>query len=213
MPSAVSSFFIQAAFSNDKTWRASPRLRKIKHTVAKDNKTNEDDDLFRQMMSDVKPLPAKQAAERIPPAKPRQTRRQADAPATNTINDFVPRDQVPEVAAEEALFFARPGLQHRLLRQFKRGELRPAARLDLHGCTINEAASLLAGFLHDAQAQQQRCVCVIHGKGHRSAEGRPALKAQVNQWLQDAPLVLAFCSASAKDGGMGAMYVLLRRQQ
>ena len=177
------------------------------------HKTPDDGDIFQQMMSDVKPLSTKKSAQnRIAPNKPQRQPKQPRKTSETGTPGFALREHAPNVAAEESLFFARPGLQHRLLRQFKRGELRPEARLDLHGCTIAEAASLLAGFLHDAQGASQRCVCVIHGKGHRSAEGRPALKAQVNQWLRDAPAVLAFSSAQPKDGGMGAIYVLLRRR-
>lgn len=176
-------------------------------------KPDNDDDLFRQTMSDVKPLSHKKLAERhIPPNKTLSFPQQRASHTQNTVTtDCIPRDYVPDVAPEESLFFSRGGLQHRLLRQFKRGDLRPEAQLDLHGCTLTEASALLARFLSNAQSNQQRCVRVIHGKGHRSSEGRPVLKAQVNQWLRDVPFVLAFSSAQAKDGGMGAVYVLLRR--
>ncbi len=178
-------------------------------------KPDNDDDLFRQMMSDVKPLSHKKSVERcIPPdnkTRPSPPQR-TDNRQNTTTADFIPRDYVPDVTPEESLFFCRGGLQHRLLRQFRHGDLRPEARLDLHGCTLAEAAALLASFLNNAQNNHQRCVCVIHGKGHRSSEGRPVLKAQVNQWLRDVPFVLAFSSAQEKDGGMGAVYVLLQRQ-
>ncbi|MCF6337900.1 MAG: Smr/MutS family protein [Gammaproteobacteria bacterium] len=178
-------------------------------------KPDNDDDLFRQMMSDVKPLSHKKSAERCIPSN-NKTRPSPQQRTNNrqsgTTTDFIPRDYVPDVAPEESLFFSRGGLQHRLLRQFRHGDLRPEAQLDLHGCTLMEAAALLARFLSNAQNNHQRCVHVIHGKGHRSSEGRPVLKAQVNQWLRDVPFVLAFSSAQAKDGGMGAVYVLLRRQ-
>lgn len=174
---------------------------------------NNDDDLFRQMMADVKPLPNKKSADnRVPLRKPRApAKHRPPTSDANSSTDFALREHVPEVAAEEHLFFNRTGLQHRLLRQLKRGELRPEARLDLHGHTIAEAAGLLSAFLQEAQNAQLRCICIVHGKGHRSAEGRPVLKTQLNQWLRDTAAVLAFSSAQAKDGGMGALYVLLRR--
>ena len=182
--------------------------------MSKKAPTNNDDELFRQMMSDVKPLSDKKSAlQRIPPGKPRPSPKPRTRNTQNTTTtDFVPRDDVPEVAPEESLFFAHPGLQHRRIRQFKRGDLRPEAQLDLHGCTLAEAATLLPSFLSHAQSAHQCCVCVIHGKGHRSSGGRPVLKAQINQWLRDVPSVLAFCSAQAKDGGVGAMYILLQRR-
>lgn len=180
--------------------------------MANDNKPN-DDDLFRQMMSDVKPLSEKKSAEKFVPAKPHPSAKPPQPPPdTSASSAFAPREHVPEVAPEEALFFARGGLQHRLLRQLKRGDLRPEARLDLHGQTIAEAGATLAEFLEAAQATGLRCVCVVHGKGHRSAEGRPVLKTQINQWLRDTPDVLAFSSAQPRDGGMGALYILLRRR-
>lgn len=182
--------------------------------MAEDKKTD-DSELFRQMMSDVKPLPSKKSAEnRIAASKPRPSpQRRMPAANTPSADGFAPREHVPDVAPEETLFFARPGLQTRLLRQLKRGDLRPEARLDLHGQTIAEAGIQLSTFLNNAQDEGLRCVCVVHGKGHRSADGRPVLKTQINQWLRDTPAVLAFSSAQAKDGGMGALYVLLRRKK
>ena len=166
------------------------------------------------MMADVKPLQGKKSADnRIPLKKSHPlAKRPAPLPDTSPSTSFALREHVPEVAPEEHLLFARSGLQHRLLRQLKRGELRPEAQLDLHGHTIAEAASLLSTFLHEAQQSGLRCIRIVHGKGHRSTEGRPVLKTQLNQWLRDTPTVLAFSSAQPKDGGMGAMYVLLRRE-
>lgn len=175
------------------------------------NKNNTDDeDLFRQMMSDVKPLATE---KRVTPNKPRPSpKRRPPSAKPPSSTGFTAREHVTDVAPEETLFFARSGLQTRLLRQLKRGDLRPEARLDLHGQTIAEAGVQLADFLDAAQAEGLRCVCIVHGKGHRSAEGRPVLKTQVNQWLRDISSVLAFSSAQPKEGGMGALYVLLRRR-
>ena len=55
-----------------------------------------------------------------------------------------------------------------------------------------------------------RCAHIIHGKGYRSGERQPVLKRKVNYWLRLRPDVLAFCSATPRDGGTGAVYVLLR---
>jgi len=172
-------------------------------------KDPDDDQLFREWMADVKPLAAE---PRVRPEKGRlspQPRR--DAAGAAASSGFVEREHAPAIGPEEALRFARSGVQPRLLRQLRRGELRPEARLDLHGHTTSEAGALLSAFLSDAQAAGLRCVHVVHGKGHRSAEGRPVLKAQVNQWLRDAPEILAFASALPRDGGTGTLYVLLRR--
>jgi DNA-nicking Smr family endonuclease len=184
----------------------------MRSIVSKDKNPPSDDELFRQMMEGVEPLAGNKSADnRLPPEKPRPSPKPRPATADTPLTGFIAREHIPEVGPEETLFFSRTGLQHRLLRQLKRGELRPEAQLDLHGQTIIEAGIQLAEFLAEAQDSGRRCVCVVHGKGHRSSAGRPVLKAQVNQWLRDAPEVLAFSSAQAKDGGMGALYILLRR--
>ncbi len=177
--------------------------------MTKKKTIEENADLFRRLMSDVKPLetePCTMPAKARPAPRPRH-----DNPSAPVRPGFVEREHASDINPEEALFFARSGLQQRLLRQLKRGELRPEAHLDLHGHTIAEAGAQLSTFLTDAQGAGLRCVCVIHGKGYRSAEGRPALKTQVNQWLRDTHTVLAFSSTRPRDGGMGALYVLLRR--
>ncbi len=182
--------------------------------MGRNNKTDNDGELFRQMMSEVKPLSGNKSGQRritIQKARPVPKRR-PPAPDTPSSAGFVPREHAPAVTPEEALFFARSGPQRRLLRRLKRGEIRPETSLDLHGQTLAEAGVLLARFLEEARDAGLRCVCVVHGKGHRSATGRPVLKTQVNQWLQDTSAVLAFCSAQPKDGGMGAVYVLLSQR-
>jgi DNA-nicking Smr family endonuclease len=41
-------------------------------------------------------------------------------------------------------------------------------------------------------------------------EEYPILKNEVNEWLRQIELVLAFCSARPEDGGRGAVYALLQ---
>jgi len=101
----------------------------------------------------------------------------------------------------------------RTLDKLKRGKLRPQARLDLHGMTQNEAHRALVSFMADAQAEGKRCVLVVTGRG-RLSEGGGVLRNQTPNWL-NAPAIrsrlLAFATAQPRDGGSGALYVLLRR--
>ena len=85
-------------------------------------------------------------------------------------------------------------------------------RIDLHGRTQSEAHAALLSFLHRAQAAGARFVLVITGKG---LAGGGILREQVPRWLNQPPnrgRVLAFDYAQAQHGGMGALYVLLKRQ-
>lgn len=177
--------------------------------MPKDKPPENDDDLFRRLMADVKPL---ETEARVQPEKPKiSPHHKTQSPEEDIESSFVEFAHAAEVDPEESLFFTRTGLQQRTIRQLKRGDMPIEARLDLHGQTINEAGILLTQFIEQAQVEGCRCVIVIHGKGQRSAEGKPVLKTQVNHWLRESPAVLAFSSAQPKHGGAGAVYVLLKK--
>ena len=116
-----------------------------------------------------------------------------------------------------------PGLDKRSALRLQRGQLPIEGRLDLHGMTQSEAYRTLDIFLTRAVRDEKRCVLVITGKGTaRQDEGvmpdRSAgiLRAMVPGWLGDATnreRVLAHQPAQPKDGGSGALYVLLKRQR
>ena len=101
------------------------------------------------------------------------------------------------------------GMQKRLFR----GDVTIDARLDLHGFNAAQAQRKLTQFLGQARLSGYRCILVITGKG---ARGEGVLRSSVPDWLKRPPLsdlVLAIAQAKPRDGGAGALYVLLRRQR
>jgi len=82
--------------------------------------------------------------------------------------------------------------------------------LDLHGMTVDHARNALLRFLGECEAAGIRHVIIVHGKGFRSKD-KPVIKSMVNRWLRATKTVLAFHSAQPKDGGTGAVYVLLKK--
>jgi DNA-nicking Smr family endonuclease len=117
------------------------------------------------------------------------------------------------VSAEDTLFFARPGLQQRLLKRLRQGRLPVEAELDMHGMNIPMAENELMRFLTLCRDRHIRCVRIIHGKGYGSRAGAPVLKNRLNHWLRQHHDVLAFTTAPRNAGGAGAMYVLLRTRR
>ena len=113
---------------------------------------------------------------------------------------------MPPLAAD------RPaGLDRANAERLKRGKQRIEGRLDLHGMTQAEAHSALAGFIRRARADGKRCVLVITGRG---AVGGGILRMAVPRWLEEPefrPHLLAIAAAQPRDGGTGALYVMLRR--
>ncbi|KJU85869.1 smr domain-containing protein, partial [Candidatus Magnetobacterium bavaricum] len=84
--------------------------------------------------------------------------------------------------------------------------------LDLHGCTLAEAELIISGFIKESIRKGYRCIKVIHGRGLRSPNG-PVLKSALVKWLsgQMRKYIMAFATAPQYDGGLGALYILLKK--
>ena len=79
--------------------------------------------------------------------------------------------------------------------------------------TQGQAYAALMSFVENSQAAGKRCVIVITGRG-RTSEGGGVLRNETPGWLNSPSVrsrVLAFATAKPRDGGTGALYVLLRR--
>jgi DNA-nicking Smr family endonuclease len=147
--------------------------------------------------------------------RPRK-RRALPPDATPTLPPPDPRPAAP--APKRARYAPlEPGAtgdaDRRTLDRLRRGQLRPEARIDLHGMTQDTAHAALAGFVVRAQAEGRRCVLVVTGKGSVGAGGG-VLRNAAPGWLNAPrlrPRVVAFAEAAPRDGGAGALYVLLRR--
>ncbi len=168
----------------------------------------EDNDfaLFRSEMKGVAPI---QQDKRVTPWRPRIPPRPLDHPA---LEDEEALDQLSEHEIEtgDELGWFRPGLQNRVFQDLRRGRFEVEFELDLHGLTVAFAKVILEEFFQECRMRQIRCARIIHGKGLGSQGRQPVLKRMVNLWLRQRDEVLAFCSATSRDGGTGAAYVLLR---
>jgi DNA-nicking Smr family endonuclease len=181
--------------------------------MAGKNRPHDDDGAsFADAVGNVRPLKQDRVAphrRRRKPVPEQTLRDQRDVVASLLSDDYEPS----EIETGEELLYIGPGLQHTLVRKLRRGSFAIEAELDLHGNTVPQARERLDAFLRGARAHGKRCVRVIHGKG-RSSEGKlPVLKGKVNSWLRQKHEVLAFCSCPPRDGGTGAVYVLLRRSK
>lgn len=104
-------------------------------------------------------------------------------------------------------------------KRLKRGKIEIEGRLDLHGYTLVAAHRALRRFIVQSHEQGMRCVLVVTGKGDigPAADGerqRGAIRREVPIWLNEDPLnhlVLQAVPARPEDGGVGALYVYLRR--
>lgn len=116
-------------------------------------------------------------------------------------------------------------IDKRTLERLKGGALTIEARIDLHGYTLGEAQAELTRKLISHYAHSRRLILVITGQGIKNKKEnndqwwetqRGRLRSEVPEWLSRPPLsdiVLQFHTAKQKDGGAGALYVLLRRKK
>ncbi|CAM2858826.1 Smr/MutS family protein [Legionella worsleiensis] len=181
--------------------------------MADDFMSDEDKALFREHMRAVKPLAEKTKKVKITSTPPpiRRMNKQTRTPqptASYHLSDFISET----VHSHSVLSYAHPSITQSRLRHLKNGAIAWEARLDLHGLQTEEARKALCQFIHNQKEQNKRCLLIIHGKGgHLGAP--PVIKNLINRWLPQFDEVLAFHSALAKDGGNGAVYVLLKKNK
>jgi len=172
------------------------------------------DDDFRKAVAGVRPLKtARRATHAKPPAPPVPVQSLQDERAA--LIESIARAVTPEEALEtgEELVYLRDGLSRLVLRRLRRGHWVVQAEIDLHGMNRHEAAAGVAEFLNRAAQRGQRCVRIVHGKGHGSKNREPVLKAKLRNWLMPRDEVLAFCQAPDHEGGSGALLVLLKQRR
>jgi DNA-nicking Smr family endonuclease len=166
--------------------------------------------------TDPPPPPSSPSSRPSPrPAVTRQPERDAEPPPSSE------RDRTPRISlslrpavAPQLDHRRAPGLDKSTAGRFAKGQMQIDATIDLHGLTQPVAHAALARFVIGGGDLGRRCLLVITGKGNR--EGTGVLRAEVPRWLNEPGLrerILAFTYAQPKDGGQGALYVLLKRRR
>jgi DNA-nicking Smr family endonuclease len=171
--------------------------------------------VFALSVGPVTGLPDRGLAETgRPRPTPEPLQRQADERAAlrEALSDEVDVESL--LLTDDGLSFRRPGVPLDVVTRLRRGQWAIQNQIDLHGLTRDEARDALAGFVRSAHLRDQRCLRVVHGKGHGSPGRQPVLKGKVQRWLAQCGEVVAFTQASGPQGGAGAILVLLdsRRQ-
>lgn len=169
---------------------------------------DDDAELFRREMRDVRPAPA---PNRVEHARPRP----APVPAKRLEDENAVLQELSRLAfgddieVEDDAMYLRPGLPRDILRKLRRTHWVIQDDLDLHGLRAEEACLETARFLNDCKRRGLRCVRIVHGKGLRSRGREPVLKGRIRRLLARRSEVLAFAEPRALHGGGGAVVVLL----
>jgi len=179
--------------------------------IIETSNSSDDAALFREAIAGVHPLKNTNQIEPKPQSKKviRVQRHLEEETFTYALSDFA--GDINPSSADEFLEYRSNGVQQRLFKKLKNGQLSIESKLDMHGLIVNQAREIVSEFISICLAEQLRCVIIIHGKGSRG--GQPVLKSMLSHWLQQIPEVLAYCSAQPKQGGTGALIILLKNNQ
>ncbi len=107
------------------------------------------------------------------------------------------------------------GMDKNTAEKLRKGKMNIDARLDLHGFTQDKAFAKLADFIEIAYERGNRCLLIVTGKGTKLGGGVGVLRGNLPKWLNTTyirPKILVYCHAQPKDGGVGAVYILLRKR-
>lgn len=155
--------------------------------------------LWHQAVRDVKPLPG----------------RAVPGPGSASAATEPPAAEPAPPPRSAAAIDRAAGIDRANAERLKRGRWPIEERLDLHGMTQAEAHRALAAFLLRSREAGHRCLLVITGRG-LGPSGPGILKSAVPRWLAEAEFrrhILMVAPAQPRDGGAGALYVLLRRRR
>ena len=174
--------------------------------MRKKNLSQEDRDLFRRSVGEVRAIKSDKLHLKTA-GKPKPIPRARTVDTELYLNNDISISEM--LSIEDTLSFIGPGLQKNVLKKLRRGHYGMDAEIDLHGLNSTDAKHRLLRFLFSCVEEGCRCVCIVHGKGYRSPDNHPVLKNNLNLWLRQHKDVQAFCSAPPKEGGAGAVFVLL----
>ena len=150
------------------------------------------DRLFRKSVTGV--IPLRDQDSRGIPNRPR---------SSVSTPDVDPIAGPGKVDLDGDLFY-RSGVQKRKLRELRRGRLKIADILDLHGYTQVSTPAAITNFLASYSNSDNQCVMIITGKGRNSPDRVSVVRATALETLRKHPRVLAYCCSQPADGGHGA---------
>jgi DNA-nicking Smr family endonuclease len=173
------------------------------------NDESTDDPSFAELMSGVKKI----SDDRVNVYRDRAKKSRLpgqNRPTAESHMDFANIGYRQQIDIKDSQFDA--GIQKKLERKIRQGQLPIEDQIDLHGYTQNAAIAELTKFLQRAISAEFKLLVIVHGKGNRSGS-EAVLRPLVRHWLARQSSVLGWCPAQPKHGGQGASYVYLRAQR
>ena len=177
-----------------------------------------DEQLFLQEMADVIPLkdehrssPAHILCQSMSVTDAQRARHAAAQ--QHELLELLPTDPhlIHSVSPDEIVSYKIDGVQDEVFSLLRSGKYSFKTVLDLHQYRLNQARESLINCIYNAYERGERNVVIIHGKGYKSKPYAGLMKSAVCHWLQQIQLVMAYHSATKNNGGVGAVFVMLKK--
>ncbi|QSX31643.1 Smr/MutS family protein [Shewanella cyperi] len=165
--------------------------------------TDQDNALFWAEMADVIPLKQQTLLPSAPDPQEQARKCKLAQLEARLAPLAVDPAHLPPIGADVELSFCRDGVQQLVFRQLKLGKYRSKRQCDLRGMKLLDARLLLLKVIDDVIARDERNLLLVHGKG--------VMRSAMAAWLPQIDEVQAFYSAQLKDGGKGALYLMLEK--
>ncbi|MDQ6958679.1 MAG: Smr/MutS family protein [Mariprofundaceae bacterium] len=166
------------------------------------------DDLFSHAMRGVRKLQSEPHHQANKPRPQSRGTTEVEHPSSAGLEGLRPEK------SEEPWVLKADGISQERLRQLTNGRPPVDMEVDLHGMTREEALAALDHCMQRALTEHHRVLCLVHGRGLHSQDGRPVLKESVYRWLAEGPFAGHVLAAIPKPGTRGgSCLVLLRRKR
>jgi len=171
-----------------------------------------DDDLFQEAMKEVHEIREFRDLTVREGEKTPLSRKPVADEALHELEEIVEGKRAVRLSdTQEYVEWVNPCYHREIARALHRGRYAVQDYIDLHGYVLEDAKRALQDFMLVARRRGFHCVKIIHGRGLRSPQG-PVLKQAVTALLMTRyrKYVIGFSTARPNDGGLGALYVLLK---
>ena len=89
-------------------------------------------------------------------------------------------------------------------------EMRPEARIDLHGLKREEAWARLEAFVADCEMRKIKKIMIVHGKGIHTHGSDPVIGEMERKFIEQDKRLGTSGHPDANEGGKGATWVILK---
>jgi len=178
------------------------------------NTNNNQDSSFLDEMQDVTPLAEvnkTSVAHAYTETLSQRLKREALQQKIALDDNGLSVDNVTPLDPHDFISYKQDGVQEGVFKNLRLGKYQIDSRLSLQRMKFDDARLALFNTISDCHERGIRTLLVDHGIGLNSKPFPAFMKSYVNRWLLEIEAVIAFHTALKQHGGLGSVYVLMKK--